>query len=136
MFETADPETCQRVLKVLTLVGDKWTLLVIGHLEHGPVRFGALQRAVTGISHRMLTVTLRALERDGLVDRTAYPSVPPRVEYQLTDLGRTLLPPVRALGEWAWTHLDEIAENQGRFTAAGATAGLSTDTPRSVHPER
>ncbi len=115
MFETADPETCTRVLKVLALVGDKWSLLVIGHLGDGPVRFGALQRAVTGISHRMLTVTLRGLERDGLVSRTVHPTVPPKVEYRLTELGQTLVPPVRALGEWAWKHLDEIAASQDRY---------------------
>ncbi|MFI1987753.1 winged helix-turn-helix transcriptional regulator [Actinoplanes sp. NPDC020271] len=120
MFETADPDACKQVLKVLALVGDKWTLLVIGHLGDGPVRFGALQRAVTGISHRMLTVTLRGLERDGLVERTVHASVPPRVEYELTGLGRTLVPPVRALGEWAWTHQDAIAENQKRFAARTA----------------
>ncbi|GIF04771.1 winged helix-turn-helix transcriptional regulator [Actinoplanes siamensis] len=109
------------MLKILALVGDKWSLLVIGHVGQGPVRFGAPQRAVTGVSHRMLTVTLRQLERDGLVTRTVYACVPPRVEYALTTLGETLLPPVKALGSWAETNLEVITKNRRAFDAGAHT---------------
>ena len=94
-------EQCMRVSEVLARVGDKWSILVIGTLGAGPRRFNELKREVDGISQRMLTLTVRALERDGLVTRTVTPSIPPRVDYALTDLGRSLLEPVRALGEWA-----------------------------------
>jgi DNA-binding HxlR family transcriptional regulator len=116
-----DEATCRQVLKILALVGDKWSLLVIGHLGQGPVRFSALQRAVTGVSHRMLTVTLRQLERDGLVTRTVYACVPPRVEYALTGLGATLLPSVKVLATWAETNLDVITKNQQAFDADAQT---------------
>jgi DNA-binding HxlR family transcriptional regulator len=102
--------------------GDKWTVLVIGTLEHGPLRYTDLQNAVTGISQRMLTHTLRQLQRDGLVTRTAYPEVPPRVEYALTDLGTTLLDAVTALVDWAGTHHDGITANRARYDSE-ATAG-------------
>jgi len=112
-----DAATCRQVLQVLALVGDKWSLLVIGQLGDGPMRFSALQRAVADISHRMLTVTLRQLERDGLASRTVYACVPPRVEYALTELGETLLPPVKALGTWAETNLKTITRNRREFDA-------------------
>ena len=97
---------------MLDRVGDKWSLLVIGTLRDGPLRFGALEASVAGISQRMLTRTLKHLVEDGLVDRTAYAEVPPRVEYELTDLGRTLLPLVMALAQWAMAHRDEINANR------------------------
>jgi DNA-binding HxlR family transcriptional regulator len=90
-----------RVSQVLARVGDKWSILVIGRLGDGPRRFSELKRDVDGISQRMLTLTVRGLERDGLITRTVTPSIPPRVDYALTDLGRSLLEPVNALGEWA-----------------------------------
>jgi DNA-binding HxlR family transcriptional regulator len=96
------------VIQVLGRIGDKWTVLVIGQLREGPLRYGELLRAVTGISQRMLTLTVRALERDGLVTRTVHPSIPPRVEYALTDLGRTLLDPVLALARWSIEHRDDV----------------------------
>lgn len=93
---------------VLDRVGDKWSVLVVVLLGQRTHRFSELHRAIEGISQRMLTLTLRALVRDGLVARTVYASVPPRVDYELTDLGRTLLVPLAALREWADAHRDDI----------------------------
>lgn len=103
---------------VLTRIGDKWSLLVIGMLDAGPQRFTALHRNVSGISHRMLTHTLRQLERDGIVSRTSYPEIPPRVEYEVTALGRTLIEPVLGLARWADTHHDEIQRSRVAFDEA------------------
>lgn len=94
-------DQCLHVSEVLARVGSKWSVLVISRLGGGPRRFNELKREVQGISQRMLTLTLRGLERDGLVARTVTPSIPPRVDYALTDLGRSLLEPVSALGRWA-----------------------------------
>src|ERR1700740_792952 len=91
------PEDCRAVSEVLARVGDKWTVLVVGKLGHGPKRFNEIRRALGSISQRMLTLTLRGLERDGLVTRTVFPTIPPRVDYALTPLGRDLLQPVSAL---------------------------------------
>lgn len=107
--------TCQTVTEVLARVGDKWTMQVIMSLGDGPLRFNALRRAVDGISQRMLTRTLRGLERDGLVSRAVTPSVPPRVDYALTPLGRSLVEPVGALGQWAIANRETIAEARSRF---------------------
>jgi len=96
-----DPGSCMLVSDVLARVGSKWSILIIGALGHGPRRFSELKRDVQGISQRMLTLTVRGLERDGLIERTVTPSIPPRVDYALTDLGRSLFKPVSALGEWA-----------------------------------
>jgi DNA-binding HxlR family transcriptional regulator len=100
------------VREVLNRIGDKWSLLVIGTLRGGPLRFGELEQAVAGISQRMLTLTLKHLVEDGLVSRMAYAEVPPRVEYELTELGRTLLPLVISLAEWAMAHHEEINANR------------------------
>ncbi len=89
------------VSDVLASVGGKWSILVIAALGHRPQRFNELKRHVQGISQRMLTLTVRGLERDGLIERTVTPSIPPRVDYTLTDLGRSLLTPVSALAQWA-----------------------------------
>ena len=94
-------ESCLAAREVLNLVGDKWSVLIVAHLGGGRRRFSELKRAVDSISQRMLTLTLRGLERDGLVTRTVHPTVPPRVDYELTGLGQTLLEPVRALSRWA-----------------------------------
>jgi DNA-binding HxlR family transcriptional regulator len=94
--------------EVLDRVGDKWSVLVIVLLGQRTHRFNELHRSIEGISQRMLTLTVRALERDGLVSRTVYPEVPPRVEYELTDLGRSLLDPLNALAAWAKTHRSDI----------------------------
>jgi DNA-binding HxlR family transcriptional regulator len=92
---------CLRVSEVLARVGDKWSIQVVGTLGDGPHRFNELKRAIEGISQRMLTLTLRGLERDGLITRKVTPSIPPRVDYALTELGQSLLEPVQALGDWA-----------------------------------
>jgi DNA-binding HxlR family transcriptional regulator len=99
---------CRAVASVLARVGDKWSVFVIMMLDDGPKRFNELKRKIGGISQRMLTLTLRGLERDGLVTRTIFPTIPPRVDYELTDLGRGLAQPVQALGQWAFDHLPAI----------------------------
>ena len=99
--------TC-RVREVLGRIGDKWSIFIIIRLGHGPQRFTTLKRSIDGISQRMLTVTLRGLERDGVVSRTMYPVMPPRVDYALTPLGHTLLDAVGALMAWADEHLAEV----------------------------
>lgn len=96
--------------QALDLIADKWTMLVIKALVDGVRRYGALRRAIDGISPKMLTQTLRALERDGLVTRTVYPVVPPRVDYALTPLGETLIEPLAAVAAWAERHMTEVAE--------------------------
>ncbi len=109
------PGDCRLVGTVLARIGDKWSVLVVMTLGDGPRRFTARKRAIGGVSQRMLTFTLRGLERDGLVTRTVFPSVPPRVEYELTDLGRSLREPVMALGTWAFAHIPEIEAARRRF---------------------
>lgn len=102
--------------QIIDRVGDKWTVMVVGQLaEHHVVRFNALMRSIPGISHRMLTLTLRGLERDGLVKRTAYATVPPRVEYELTELGRSLRKPLSLLAKWASGNRAEIAAAQRQY---------------------
>ena len=106
---------CVAVKEVLNRVGDKWSVQVVSLLGEDPRRFNDLRRNVEGISQRMLTLTLRGLERDGLVTRTVFPTVPPSVEYGLTPLGRTLLDPVRALAAWALKHRERIQTARDRF---------------------
>ncbi len=103
---------------VLDRLGDAWSVLVILRLGDGPRRFNALKRQVGAISQRMLTVTLRSLERDGLVSRAVHPTVPPQVEYALTDLGHSLAGPIGALADWAVAHRGRITDNRRRFDAA------------------
>ena len=112
------PEECRAVSEVLGRVGDKWTVLVVSTLGDGPKRFNELRRALGSISQRMLTLTLRGLERDGLVTRTVFPTVPPRVDYELTRLGRSLLEPVSGLGLWARKNRTAIEAARGRFDGA------------------
>ena len=111
------PTDCRTVTEILSRVGDKWSVQVVVQLGTGPKRFNELRRIVGGISQRMLTLTLRGLERDGLVTRTVYPTIPPRVDYQLTGLGCSLLKTVRGLGDWAIQHRDEILAARQRFDA-------------------
>jgi DNA-binding HxlR family transcriptional regulator len=111
---------------VLDRIGDKWSLLLIGMLQGGPMRFTELLRMTPGISRRMLTLTLRALERDGLVTRTIFAEVPPRVEYEVTKLGFSLSDPVLALALWAADHQDAITANRAAFDGA-AEPGLELD---------
>ena len=116
------PGDCRAISEVLARIGDKWTVLVVNLLGGGPKRFSEVKREVGGISQRMLTLTLRALERDGLVTRTVYPTVPPSVEYDLTNLGRSLLAPVQALGEWALRNQKMMADARQRFDDARGKA--------------
>ncbi|HEY5223000.1 MAG TPA: helix-turn-helix domain-containing protein [Microbacteriaceae bacterium] len=108
----------EMIRNVLSRIGDKWTLLVVGVLQSGPLRFTVLQHRVRGISQRMLTLTLKQLERDGLASRTSYPEIPPRVEYELTTLGHTLIAPVLGLAAWASTHGNTIEANKAAFDDA------------------
>src|SRR6266496_3192714 len=111
-------EDCRAVSEVLARIGDKWTVLVVGVLGEGPKRFNELRRALGSISQRMLTLTLRGLERDGLVTRTVFPTIPPRVDYELTELGHSLLEPVSSLGLWARQNRSAIHDARRRFDAA------------------
>ncbi|MEU4287640.1 helix-turn-helix domain-containing protein [Kribbella sp. NPDC026596] len=110
----ASHPTCQ-LRDVLDRVGDKWSVLVMDLLGSGPKRYSELQRAVDGISQRMLTLTLRSLERDGLVDRTVTPTSPPRVDYALTAIGETLSDQVSGLIVWADNHREYVAESRARY---------------------
>jgi DNA-binding HxlR family transcriptional regulator len=105
----------QLVRELLDRIGDKWSLLIVAGLRDGPRRFTAIHRAVGGISQRMLTLNLRHLQRDGLITRTSYPEVPPRVEYQLTDLGRSLLTPALALARWAGDNAPLVRAHRDAF---------------------
>lgn len=117
-----DPEDCRAVSEVLSRVGDKWTVLVVGVLGPGPKRFNEIRRALGSISQRMLTLTLRGLERDGLVTRTVYPTIPPRVDYALTALGHSLLDPVNELGLWARRHRAEIEVARHQYDTSNSAA--------------
>jgi DNA-binding HxlR family transcriptional regulator len=108
---------CLKVTQVLSRIGDKWTVLVIIMLQERAYRFNELRRGIDGISQRMLTLTLRNMERDGLVTRTVTPSIPPRVDYELTDVGASLAGPVKILGEWAFDNLKRIAAAQASYDA-------------------
>ncbi len=108
-------DDCVATREILSLVGDKWSVMVIVNLGEGPVRFSDLKRAIEGISQRMLTLTLRNLERDGLLTRTVHPTTPPSVDYALTRLGRTLLEPVSALAMWAQKHRPEMERAREAF---------------------
>lgn len=108
------------IRQILSRVGDKWSVLIICTLHQAPLRYSDLHAAIPGLSQRMLTLTLRQLHRDGLVERVAYAEVPPRVEYGLTQLGETLLDTVFALAEWAVDHRAEIEGNRARFDADSA----------------
>ena len=109
------PESCRAISDVLNRVGDKWSVLVVVMLGGGPQRFNELRRRIGGISQRMLTLTLRGLERDGLVSRTIYPTIPPRVDYALTPLGEDLLKPVGALTQWAQDNQHHMEAARRRY---------------------
>lgn len=111
-------EPCRRISEILSRIGDKWSLLVIRQLGNGPLRFSEIKRSLGSISQKMLTATLRGLERDGFVSRTVFPTVPPRVDYALTPLGCDLLVPVRQLGDWAMANAERIERSRRRFDAA------------------
>jgi DNA-binding HxlR family transcriptional regulator len=111
-------EDCRAVSDVLQRIGDKWSILVVSRLGYGPMRFSELRAVIGGISQKMLTTTLRSLERDGFLTRTAFATIPPRVDYELTDLGRELLVPVNALGDWARDNIVRINAARARFDQA------------------
>ena len=108
---------CRALGDVLSRIGDKWTVFVVGLLSKGPVRFNELRRTIGGISQRMLTLTVRGLERDGLVTRTVYPTIPPRVEYALTPLGCTLIEPLVALADWGAKNQAAVEKARAKFDA-------------------
>lgn len=110
-------ERCPAVRDVLNRVGDKWSVQIVDLLGERSMRFSELRRSIEGISQRMLTLTLRGLERDGLVTRTVFPEIPPRVDYELTRLGETLLEPISALAEWAEEHRTSIRSAREQFDA-------------------
>ena len=111
---------CRALGQILDRIGDKWTIMVVGALTKGPMRFNALQRFIPGVSHRMLTLTLRGLERDGLVKRTAFATIPPRVDYELTEMGRSLQQPLTALAGWADGWQPKIAAAQQHYDGLAA----------------
>ena len=123
--EWQDYGDCKVILEVLDRVGDKWTVIVVGALADGPMRFNAIMRLVGGISHRMLTITLRNLERDGLVKRTVYPTTPPKVEYQLTKLGCSLIEPLQVIAFWAAKNRCTIESARQRFDEEKNTTNSS-----------
>ena len=106
---------CQAVAEILDRISDKWTVLVVGTLQERPLRYNEIRRAVDGISQRMLTLTLKGLERDGIVTRTMYPTIPPRVDYELTELGKRLMVPLRSLYDWAVKHRPAMLAARKRF---------------------
>jgi DNA-binding HxlR family transcriptional regulator len=126
-------DECPKVSQVLARIGEKWSVLIIIMLAEKTRRFSELKRAIGGVSQRMLTMSLRGLERDGLVKRTVFPVVPPRVEYELTPLGRSLVGPVSALGDWARAHLSEIDVAREAFDRKEA---LEADKPPYMHERR
>lgn len=116
MKDMRDP-VCRTISTLLSRIGDKWTVLVVQTLGGGSKRFNELRREIPTVSQRMLTLTLRNLERDGLVSRTVTPSIPPRVDYELTELGRSLQKPICGLVHWANDHVGEIHDARTRFDA-------------------
>ena len=106
---------CRPISEILRQIGGKWTVLIISQLGSGPLRFGEIKRVIGGISQKVLTATLRDLEMDGFVTRTVTPSIPPRVDYELTDLGRDLLVPVQALGAWAIANRPKVLEARRQY---------------------
>ncbi|NTA19007.1 winged helix-turn-helix transcriptional regulator [Agrobacterium tumefaciens] len=106
---------CRALGTVLDRIADKWTIMAVGVLSNGPLRFNAMVREIGGVSQRMLTLTLRNLEKDGLVTRTVYPTIPPRVDYELTPLGRTLIGPLGVLSAWAEDHLNEMESSRAAY---------------------
>ena len=116
MKDPANP-VCRTISTLLSRIGDKWTVLVVTTLGEGPRRVNELRREIPSVSQRMLTLTLRNLERDGIVNRTVTPTIPPRVDYELTSLGHSLLKPITALAEWALHNVEAIHRAQARFDA-------------------
>jgi DNA-binding HxlR family transcriptional regulator len=133
-----DTDSCRAVADVLARIGDKWTVNIVGLLANGPMRFSEIRRKVSAISHRMLSLTLRGLERDGLVTRTVTPSIPPRVDYELTPRGVTLIGPLMSIGQWAIENQSYVEsartkydlENQGSKTLQSLRKRQRPSLPR------
>jgi DNA-binding HxlR family transcriptional regulator len=123
-------ETCNAMGDILNRIGDKWSVMIVGYLKRKTMRFNELRHAIGGISQRMLTLTLRNLERDGLVTRTVFPEIPPRVEYELTELGRTLTEPLDALWNWAAQHQHDVTSARREYDA------IHVDAAERRPPER
>jgi len=131
LTDTSQHANCSAMSDVLNRIGDKWSVMVVGMLgRNGTLRFNELKRMINGVSQRMLTLTLRNLERDGLVTRTIYPEVPPRVEYSLTELGRTLQVPISALWDWSAENHQAIVE--ARIVYDSREAAVTSETPRKA----
>ncbi|MGV8833689.1 MAG: winged helix-turn-helix transcriptional regulator [Devosia sp.] len=129
--DTSKSANCTAMSDVLNRIGDKWSVMVVGILgQNGTLRFNELKRMINGVSQRMLTLTLRNLERDGLVTRTIYPEVPPRVEYQLTELGKTLQKPITALWDWSSANHGSIMDARSIYDAR--SEALAASEPRKV----
>ena len=132
MKDPANP-VCRTISHLLQRIGDKWTVLVATTLAGGSKRFNELRREIPSVSQRMLTLTLRNLERDGLVSRTVTPTIPPRVDYELTDLGHSLVPALNQLQQWALEHVADIHGAQARFDAeADRAAAALRDQTRMI----
>jgi DNA-binding HxlR family transcriptional regulator len=127
LTDTSQHSNCSAMSDVLNRIGDKWSVMVVGVLARsGTLRFNELKRMINGVSQRMLTLTLRNLERDGLVTRTIYPEVPPRVEYSLTELGKTLRGPIGALWDWSAENHPAIVEARAIYDARETAANAET----------
>lgn len=124
MRDPSNP-VCRTISTLLSRIGDKWTVLVVQTLGDGSKRFNELRREIPSVSQRMLTLTLRNLERDGLVNRTVTPTIPPRVDYELTALGRSLLKPICSLANWALENVETIHAAQSRFDAEADKAAAA-----------
>ena len=116
-IDISEHHDCRPVSEILNQIGGKWTVLIINLLSKGPMRFSAIKRMIGGISQKVLTATLRDLEMDGFVTRTVTPSIPPRVDYELTELGYDLQKPLSALGAWALDNRPKVLEARGRYFA-------------------
>ncbi len=141
---THDTDNCRAVADVMARIGDKWTVYIVRLLANGPMRFSEMRRAVSAISQRMLSLTLRGLERDGLVTRTVTPSIPPRVDYELTPKGLTLIEPLKAVGQWAIANRDYVEsarlkydlENAGSKTVESLRKKRAVNTAKNVSAEK
>ncbi|MBF0678586.1 MAG: helix-turn-helix transcriptional regulator [Devosia sp.] len=131
LTDTSKSANCLAMSDVLNRIGDKWSVMVVGMLgRHGTLRFNELKRLINGVSQRMLTLTLRNLERDGLVSRTIYPEVPPRVEYNLTEMGKTLQEPIDELWNWSAEHHMAILDARAIYDARENIT--AADQPRKI----
>ena len=127
---------CKGLADVLATIGDKWTIMVVGTLSKGPLRYNEIERRVGGISQRMLTLTLKRLETDGIVTRTLFPSVPPRVDYELTQLGQTLRGALVPLQIWAAQNKEAITSNRIHAVTKGESADLAENSGELASAKR